>query len=339
MATLYVTEQGARVEKEYRRIVVSKGDERLVRVPIAHVSEVVLVGRVGVTTPALLSLLHEQVGLSLVSRAGTLRGRLQPAEGRYVQLRKAQYAKTDEAAFCMALSRGLITGKICNSRVMAMRILRKARQVSPGEAEKLAVEVARITAALGKVAQTEDLDRLRGLEGSCARAYFSVLRQALRWEGAQGFAKRTRRPPRDPVNALLSFGYTLLKNALMSALEVVGLDPYAGYFHAEKYGRPALALDLMEEFRPLIVDSLVLTLVNKKMLKEKDFEITEQGVYLTRRGLKVFFRAYAKRMQTRVYHPLAGRSLSYRKILEVQARQVRKLVEGQAETYTPFTTR
>ncbi|MFQ5578541.1 MAG: CRISPR-associated endonuclease Cas1 [Anaerolineae bacterium] len=179
---------------------------------------------------------------------------------------------------------------------------------------------------------------LMGLEGRGAKAYFGIFRAAL--NRRLTFNARTRRPPRDPVNALLSLGYTLLTANAITALEIVGLDPYCGFLHGLKaYGRPALALDLMEEFRPVIVDSVVLTLVNKCMATAKDFEPARPGsggVYLTRRGLRTFFEQYTRRLNTTVYCPPAGRPLSYQKILEVQARRMARMIEGEVDDYTPF---
>ena len=193
-------------------------------------------------------------------------------------------------------------------------------------------------AILSKIERTSSVDGLRGLEGAAARVYFAVLREAVPEEFA--FKKRTRRPPGDPVNALLSLGYTLLYENIRTALEVVGLDPYVGFFHAQKYGRPALALDLAEEFRAPVVDSLVLTLVNKRMIQMKDFVRADNGgLYLRARGMRTFLREFTDRLQTNVRHEQVGRSLTYQKIFEVQARQVAKVVKGQEETYRAFRWR
>ncbi len=214
----------------------------------------------------------------------------------------------------------------------------------------------RVDAGLQQVAQADSLASLRGLEGSAARAYFGLLRQAMAGELAASFTKRARRPPPDPINALLGLGYTLLTEAMMTALEVVGLDPYIGFFHADAYGRPALALDLIEEFRAPIVDSLALTLVNKRLLGPEDFEESDQpdaeppasrkadspaaaGVYLNPHGWRVFLREFADRLETETLHPLAGRRLSYRKIFEVQARLAAKTISGEEAHYRPFVWR
>jgi len=336
MSTLYVTEPGARLEKEHSRLLVSKDDEVLLSVPLSQVSEVVLVGWAGVTTPAQLALLDAGVGLTLVTRSGKLRGRLRPAKVHNLPLRRAQYARGQELGFCREVSRAIVAGKLANCRAMGMRILRKCKESR--DLAALQGQLQRLSMALGRTEEAEDADELRGLEGNGTRAYFALLRAGLQWEG-EAFSTRTRRPPKDPVNALLSFGYTLLTDALFTAAELVGMDPYAGFFHADKYGRPALALDLVEEFRPLIVDSVVLTVINKRILGGRDFEQREGGVYLTRRGLRKFLQQFTRRLNTPVYHPLAARALTYQKCFEVQARQLRKVIEGSVERYIPLRTR
>jgi len=184
-------------------------------------------------------------------------------------------------------------------RALALRWRRERQELPREPLDKLA-------AALEKVPHAPDLATLRGLEGAGSKAYFAILRGSLRPEFV--FEKRTRRPPRDPANALLSFGYTLLGEAVGTALEVVGLDPYEGFFHADKYGRPALALDLVEEFRGPVADSVALTLINKRMLTRADFRMPESGgVYLNRHGLRIFLREFSDRLQAKFTHPLAGR--------------------------------
>jgi CRISPR-associated protein Cas1 len=357
VSTLYVTEPGARIEKEYHQILVTKEDEVLARVPLSRVSHVVLVGNVGATTPALLALLDNNVRLALVSRSGQLRGRLAPPLALNMPLRRAQMQSEGDPDFCLRLARAIVAGKLHNSRTLLQRLLRR-QETLPQDL------LPRVDQALQQVDQAESLATLRGLEGSAARAYFGLLRQALRSELAESFAKRARRPPPDPVNSLLGLGYTLLTEAMMTSLEVVGLDPYIGFFHADKYGRPALALDLIEEFRAPIVDSLVLTLVNKRMLGPEDFEEGAEeegegkegkvgkeedvgndgkdrkvGVYLNHHGRRIFFREFADRLESETLHPLAGRRLSYRKIFEVQARLAAKVISGEAEAYRPFVWR
>jgi len=341
MATMYVTEQGARLEKEYRRFLVVKDDEVLMAVPAARLSHIVLVGQVGVTTPALLALLREEVGLSLVSRTGKLLGRLAPPTGKNIPLRHEQYMRAKDPAFCLAVGQAIVRGKLCNCRALARRWARTRPEIA-------ATLIERIDASVQRAATACDLDTLRGLEGEGTRNYFAVWRQAAaprpEPQSASGlrmsFEKRTRRPPRDPVNALLSFGYTLLTGNLIAACEVVGLDPYDGFFHADKYGRPALALDLMEEFRPVVVDSVVLNMLNRDMVSASDFELVPSGgVQMKKETLKVFFRQYSARLQTQVTHPDAGRRLTYQQWFEVQARRLRETIEGKRSVYRPMIVR
>ncbi len=329
MATLYVTEQGAHIEKEYRRILVTKDDEVLLRVPLSRVSDVVLVGHIGATTPALLALLDASVGLAFVNQTGALRGRLVPALPKNIPLRHQQYARTQDKAFCLEVARAIVGGKLRNQRTLARRLCRSRTGLDRSPIE-------RISQAIKELKTAGDLNSLRGLEGAGAQAYFQVFRRALPPE-EWGFEKRVRRPPGDPLNALLSLGYTLLSHSLMSAIEVVGLDPYDGFFHADKYGRPALALDLVEEFRSVIVDSVVLTVVNKRILSPDDFQPgAKGGFFLKQKGLKKFLTQYTARLQTEVFHPLAGRPLTYQKCFEAQAWQMRKLIEDQRDSYRPF---
>lgn len=334
MATLYVTEPGARIEKEHRRILVTKEDEVLLSVPLTHIGEVVLVGYAGATTAALLALLHANVGLTMISRSGRLLGRLRPPEAHNLPLRHKQYALGEDPRFCLRFGRAIVRGKLANCRTLAMRMMREKGQSD----DVLRSRLNSLSEAHGKADIAQDLAALRGIEGSGARAYFAILRRNLKWKGIP-FSARTRRPPKDPINALLSLGYSLLNNALIATCEVVGLDPYDGFYHADKYGRPGLALDLMEEFRPLIVDSLLLTLINKRILKPKHFMRNDDAFFLTRVGFRKFFEQFNRRMNTKVFHPIANRSLSYQKCFEIQARLLRHLIEGKRDDYVAMATR
>jgi CRISPR-associated protein Cas1 len=368
MATLYVTEPGSRVEKDHGRLLVTKDDEVLLAAPLAHVTEVVLMGGTGLTTPAMLALLDAGVSVSLISAQGKLRGRLIAAEARNLPLRHKQYAASSSEKFCREISRAIVLGKLKNCRTLARRLARArttadnrpqtaddGRQTAddgpqtadrptdggrPPTADTLTADalIARLTDSIQKARMARDVAELRGLEGNAAKAYFALLRAALRPE--LSFEKRTRRPPKDPANALLSLAYSLLTNAVFTACEVAGLDPYDGFFHADKYGRPALALDLVEEFRPIVADSVVLTVVNNRMLGPDDFETGEDGgVFLARRGRRIFLQQFSRRLNTEVLHPQAGRALSYQKVFEVQARQLRKCIESGEPNYQPFLAR
>ena len=331
MATMYVTEPGARIEKEYRRILVTKHDQVLKVAPLARLSEVVLVGHVGATTPALLALLRAGVGLTFITRSGRLRGRLVPPTPKNIPARHAQYAAASDPALCLQVSRGFVNGKLRNCRAMAYRVARRL-PVSPAD------KLEQLEHSIKAIPSANDIPTLMGVEGAGTRAYFAVWQQVF--TGELRFERRTRRPPQDPINALLSLGYSLLTQNLMTACEVVGLDPYDGFFHADKHGRPALALDLMEEFRPVVADSVAQTLVNKCIVKTSDFGPGPGGgIYLNRRGLKRFFAQYSQRLNTPVTHPYYQRRLTYQQCFEVQARLLRKVIEGELDEYPPFRVR
>ncbi len=339
MSTLYVTEPGAQIEKEYRHLVVVVGEETQLRVPLTEVSHVVLVGQgVGVTTPTLHALLDANIPLSLVRSNGELVGRLTPPAGRNVELRRQQYVRAADPAFCLAVSRAIVMGKLRNYQALALRWTRAAGSPTDGRADATA-EIERLAAGIEAAQGAADLAALRWIEGSASKAYFAVLR--LRLSAGFTFEKRTRRPPRDPVNSLLSLAYTLLGEAAATALEIVGLDPYDGFYHADAYGRPALALDLIEEFRGPVADSVVFNLINHRVLTPADFNVNEAtgGVYLNPIGLKRFLVAFSARLQTTLTHPTAGRPLTYQKCMEVQARLLRKTITGELPAYRPLRVR
>lgn len=332
MPTLYVVEPGARLEKEYSRLLVTKQDEILLRLPLQRVTQVVLVGRVGVTTPALHALLRAAVPLLIVNRSGRLQGRLLPPTAANLPLRQEQFRRNDNAAFCFALTQAIVAAKIHNQRVLALRLARRHDHIDGRH-------LAPLKTAIQQTQTAANIDALRGIEGMAARRYFALYRQAFAREWQ--FTKRTRRPPKDPVNALLSLGYTFLTQNMMMALEAVGLDPYLGYFHAEKYNRPALALDLVEEFRAPIVDSLTLDLLNHRLLQAKDFtkEPGQAGVFLTTRGFRTFLRKYSHKLESEFKSRELGRTISYRKLFEVQARKLARFVQGKDPAYRPFRMR
>ena len=332
MPTLYVLEPGARLEKEYQRLLVVKHDQILMRVPLQRVTQVVLIGRVGVTTPALHALLRAEIPLLIVNRSGKLQGRLLPPTAANLPLRQEQYRRNDDDAFCFALTQAIVAAKIHNQRVLALRLARRRQQIDNQAPDALKTAIQQTQTAA-------NIDSLRGIEGMAARRYFAIYRGAFAPEWL--FTKRTRRPPKDPVNSLLSLGYSFLTQNMMMSLEAVGLDPYLGYFHAEKYNRPALALDLVEEFRAPIVDSLVLSLLNHRLVKEKDFhkEQGQEGVFLTTRGFRIFLRKYSDKLESQFKSRELGRDISYRKLFEVQARKLARVVQGKDEIYRPFRLR
>lgn len=333
MPNLYVTEQGSRLEREYDRILVTKGGAVLLEVPTIKVSGIILVGRIGVTTPALHLLLQRDIGLVFLSRSGEFLGRLSGDRSSNTRLKRAQYRQAEDPTFCVEVARAVVRGKLWNSRVRCMRIAAAADSpAAHGAADRLRNLLQELPGAT-------DTGAIRALEAQASRAYFAAFRTHLNpnWK----FPSRKRRPPPDPVNLLLGATYTLLTEAVYSAVTVAGLDPYCGFYHSERPGRPALVLDLMEEFRPLIADSVVLMLLNKGILKHSDFRPgpAERPVLLDPRGYLKVLEVFGERLRTRVTIPRLNHRTTYQRLLEIQARVLAAAVEGRAHGYEPFRSR
>jgi len=291
VAYLYLTEQGAVLRKAGDRFLVEKEDEVLLDLPYHKLENVLLFGNVQVTTQALAELLEKGVSLSLFSRQGQFRGSLAPPRGHHVELRLAQFDCLRDAARGLALARAVVEAKIANG----LALLAHYREKNPASAE-FDTRRAAIEAALEGCARMESIAALDGMEGTAAREYFACLmefnRSEMKWPGRQ------KHPAPDPLNALLSLGYTLLMHELTGLLEGAGLDPYVGYLHQPDRGRPSLALDLMEPFRHPLVDHLVLNLVNRSFLSERDFHTAGDGpgLFLGPQPLKRFFGEYERWM-------------------------------------------
>ena len=332
MPGLYVFETGSRLEVEYERILVTLEDEVLFRTRLDQVSHVVLLGRVGMTTPAIHALLAREIPVFFLSSGGRLLGRLTGPSGLNVALRQFQHQRDADAEFSLHLARSIVTGKIWNQIQLACRWLRtNQKSLHPGLAELRRLQQSAET--------SPSLETLLGMEGAAAHAYFGIYRDLF--DPAWSFRSRNRRPPRDPINALLSLGYTLLHCSLCAALEIVGLDPYLGYYHTEQYGRPALALDLEEEFRAPVVDSLVLNIVNHRILRPEHFtpQGDEPGTWLTGRGRRIFFHQFNRKLHSEISPPGINRAISYQKLFEVQARRIAHVIEGRELVYQPFRIR
>ena len=332
MPSLYVTEPGAMVEREAGQLLVSKRGEILFSAPATRVDQIVLVGPAGVTTPALHLLLERGIGLVLLTTGGAFRGRLAGDLSGHVALRHRQHQRADDAAFALGVARAAVAGKLANARALCLRW--DAENDDPLTARVAAELEEAITAAAG----ASSIPALMGIEGRAAKRYFAVVRARLGPEWP--FPPRRRRPPPDPVNALLSLLYTLLHESCYAALEAVGLDPGCGLLHQPRHGRAALALDLMEEFRPLLADLVMMRIVKLRRLTQADFTPgPEGGIVLSREGWRVVAEEYGRRLQTPVQLPGRARAVSYQKVLEVQARKLRKVIEGELPAYEPFRAR
>ena len=354
MATLYLTEQRSIVKKDGDTLVVhipadkERGTEkRTVRVPLIKVDQVVVQGDSTVTTPALLALLEQRADICFCSYYGQFRGRLAAGFSKNSALRIEQHRWHEEPDRSLALGRAFVQGKLANQRTLLLRTNRKRQDAAVAKAaEDIKGVLDRVPGV--RRAEGETIDprvpqagtawgTLLGLEGAAAAFYFDAFRRLLKQD--LGFRGRKKRPPTDAVNALLSYGYTLLMNKVASAVQLVGLDPYVGFLHSSQYGKPALALDLMEEFRPVIVDSVVLTLVNNRILQAGDFR-EEFGVYWLQDGArKTFLAKFEERLNAEIQHPTFDYRASYRKCLELQVRLAAKTLTGEVPAYRPFVVR
>jgi CRISPR-associated protein Cas1 len=346
-AVLYLQEPGAHVGKRSEHLVVRKDGAEVQRVPIAAVRQVVVFGNVQVSTQALECLATLGVPVVYMTGYGRFVAALEPAPTKNVQLRVNQFRLFSDPQRALALAKAVVRAKIANQRTLLMRSLRSrppdelsnGADGVRGSDEPAARDMA---ALLNRLDGITDPAVLLGTEGQAAVLYFSNFNRMLKAPepgSAFDFKTRNRRPPRDPVNALLSFAYAMLLKDCFSALCTVGFDPYYGFFHASRHGKPSLALDLMEEFRAVIADSVVLTLVNNGCVTAKDFLVWREACQLTDEGRKRFFQVYEQRKCTVVTHPVFGYKMSYGRMLEVQARLLAAHVRGDIPEYTGFTVR
>lgn len=356
MTTLYLTEQYSTLTKDGDTLVVkipanreTGADKRNVRIPLMKVDQVVVLGNCTVTTPALLALLEQQAEVCFLSYHGQFKGRVSNGFTKNGGLRIAQHraAVVNNPNQALLAAKAFVQGKLANMRTLLLRANRKLDEPAVTQATaSLAKLLKQIEALKSDGLPPPDPSnpqlnsawgQLLGLEGSGSAAYFGVFNKLLKQD--LGFRKRVRRPPTDPVNAMLSLGYTLLANQVAAAVNLAGLDPYVGFLHGSKYGKPALALDLMEEFRPIVVDSVVLTLINTGAIQAKDFTETLGAYHLTDAGRKTFFQKYEERLNTTIQHPTFNYQVSYRKAIEVQTRLLGKWLVGEIEAYIPFMVR
>ncbi len=333
MSTLYVTQQDTVLRKTDERLKVTQKGATLLDVPMLKVSQVVIFGRVTVTASTLQTLLEHHIPVCYLSEHGRYVGRFEPSLSKNSLLRSAQYRAAFDATVTLTLAQQMVRGKLSNMRVFLQRANRGVDDPAVAQA------VDQLKTHLAAVESARSLDYLRGLEGAGSAVYFGVFDNLLKPSGMR-FEKRVRRPPTDPVNALLSFGYALLANDIQSAVNTVGFDPYQGYLHVEHYGRPSLALDLMEEFRPLIVDSVVLTCINKRILGPEDFHVELGQVHrLTDAARRKFLMQYEERKNTEIHHPIFEYKVTYQRCFELQARLLAKRLKGEIAEYPPFITR
>ena len=337
--TLYVTlpESYLRLDNDTLRLLVE--DETRLRVPLHHLQAVVCFGHVNLSAPLMHRLAESGIALVLLDANGRFKARLEGPVAGNVLLRQAQHRAVENPAFTLEAARALVAGKIKNQRHVLLRGAREAKQ--PDDEALLTRAALDLAASLRALPEAPTLDTLRGVEGEAARTYFEAINRLVRPDLRGTFVMngRSRRPPRDRMNALMSFLYAMWMNDCRSALEAAGLDPQLGFLHAVRPGRAALALDLVEEFRPL-ADRLALTLINRGQLSAGDFVEREGGaVLLEGDARKTVVVAYQERKQDALTHPLLAEAVPLGVVPLVQARLLARHVRGEAQGYVPFVTR
>lgn len=333
---MYVQANGVRVARRGEQLEVRDRDELLQKARLVDVSQLVLMGNVSLTTPALHELMRREIPISFHSYGGWFIGHTIGTGHNNVELRTAQYRMSFDESRCLRFARHCIATKIRNGRTLLMRNWR--------DGDRPEETIARLKEDAGHAQRASDRATLLGIEGAAAARYFACFAGMLQRDGderalAFDFKKRNRRPPSDPVNALLSYAYSLLTRAWTVAATAVGFDAYRGFYHQPRYGRPALALDLMESFRPLIADSSVVQAINNGEVRPSDFVHAGGSVNLTPDGRKRFIATFERRLAQEVTHPLFGYRIAYRRLLEVQARLLARHLLGDIPDYPDFRTR
>ncbi len=335
--TLFVTTQGAYLAKEGETVLVRVEGKTRLRVPIHNLAGIVCFGNVG-SSPYLLGFCGRRaVSVSFLTERGRFLARVVGPTSGNVLLRREQYRRADDPASSGQLARAIVAAKISSSRALLVRAARD-RTAEGTESTELGGAVVKLKQLLSELNNMGEVDSIRGIEGAAARAYFGVFNHLiLHQKKPFRFEGRSRRPPLDSLNALLSFSYTLLLHDVVSALESSGLDPAVGFLHRDRPGRPSLALDLMEEFRAFLADRLVLSLINLQQVKEGGFELSDSGgVWMNDTTRKSVIAAYQKRKDTEIVHPFLGEKTTVGMVFHLQALLLARFLRGDLDAYPPF---
>ncbi len=346
MTTVYVREQGAQVHRRGERVVITKEGQTLEEFPMGQVEQLVLMGNVQMTTQLMATLVQRDVDVVFLSTYGKYRFRPEGDGSRHVQLRQQQLAVLSAGALALPTARAIVDAKIHNQRVILQRQVKRLTTGNDSPDTVYLRDRGLFETSLRGMLQMQqmaqqanNLDTLRGYEGKAAAFYFGAVRALL--DSQWGFHRRDYYPPPDPFNALLSFAYSLLLKDIRAAISVIGLDVYMGFFHEVQPGRPSLALDLMEEWRPLIADALALELVNRGSLLPETFTRSNnprRPVELGDAGVARVLQGYGSRLESRLYHPLAGPGgeTSFQQALLLQARRIARVIAGKDTGYEPI---
>lgn len=338
--TLYITSDKAFLRKERETFIVELTDEegnssKAFQAPIHSIENIVCFGFKALTPQLMAFCAENNVGISYLTEQGKFLARVYGAQKGNVLLRKAQYAISENEFESLKIARNIIAAKVSNYRHILQRHQRNHPDNS-SDAVNQAIE--KLGSRLRNIQNSQSLDELRGYEGECANQYFSVLSDLITSQKDDfKFERRTKRPPLDPANALLSFLYAILANDVRSSLETVGLDPQVGFLHQLRSGRPSLALDLMEEFRAYLGDRVMLNLINLKQINKKDFEVRESGeVRMSDNARKELLTSYQKRKQEEITHPFLGEKMTIGLLPHIQAQLLARYIRGDIENYPPF---
>jgi CRISPR-associated protein Cas1 len=338
--TLYITSDKAFVRKERETFVVEITDEegnskKAFQAPVHSIENIVCFGFKALTPQLMAFCAENNVGISYLTETGKFLARVYGAQQGNVLLRKAQYAISDNEFESLKIAKPIIAAKVANYRHLLMR---HQRNHPDNCSDDVVLSAEILGRKLSNIEQVESLDELRGHEGECANLYFGTISSLITSQEEDfTFEKRSKRPPLDPANAILSFLYSILANDVRSALETVGLDPQVGFLHQLRSGRPSLALDIMEEFRAYLGDRIMLNLINLKQVTKKDFEIRESGeVRMSDNARKEVLTAYQKKKQEEITHPFLGEKMTIGLLPHIQAQLLARYIRGDIETYPPF---
>lgn len=332
--TLYITRQESYLKKDRNTIVIKQGNEKLGQFPALSLGGILCFGRVSVS-PFLMGYCAENgIGIAFYTEYGRFLARVQGRQTGNVLLRRTQYRWADDKERTAEIARLIVAAKIANSRSVLLRELR-----NHGENASLKSAEVKLSSSMRRVRVAESIDEIRGVEGDAASSYFAVFDELIRSSGF-AFGSRVRRPPTDPVNALLSFVYSLVTQECVSALYGVGLDPYVGFLHRDRPGRASLALDLLEEFRASWADRFVLTLVNRRQVKTRDFVTEASGaVRLKDDARKKILTSYQERKQVEVTHPYLQEQIPIGLLPHSQALLLARHLRGDTDYYTPYVVK
>lgn len=328
---LYVQDQGARISRVDERLAVHLGQRKIAEIPLYETSQVCLMGNIQMSTQAVHACMSYEIPILYHTSGGYFKGMTTPVSGRSARVRIHQALASEDPATCLEAASALVAAKIKNQRVFLLR-----------NAQNLEDKVKKDLASLAKRAKTADSpETLLGIEGAAASMYFASFHTLIKVqpEFSFSFSTRNRRPPKDPVNALLSYAYGILVKDCMVALQAAGFEPALGFYHRQRPGRPSLALDLMEPFRAIIADSAVLYSLNNGMVRKADFLIGRHSTVMKPRARRALIQAYEKRMEQLVTHPVFDYRVSYRRILEIEARGLAKYIAGEQKGLVFFTVR